>query len=110
MTVLGPSSFALRIKFLRNFDYVEMNGVYLRCKHRNPPEVITMSSHPVADLSLLSDEDRAVLAAQDMLVTRRRGPGRVVDTSGSFEEFSARMAALRATRRAENERKGIPSR
>lgn len=69
-----------------------------------------MLSQPVADLSLFSDEDRAVLAAQDMLVARRSGPGRVVDASGSFEEFSARMAALRATRRAENERKSIPSR
>ncbi len=69
-----------------------------------------MLSHPVADLTLLCDEDRAVLAAQDMLVARRRGPGRAVDASGSFEEFSARMAALRATRRAENEWKSIPSR
>lgn len=69
-----------------------------------------MLSHPVDDLSLLCDEDRAVLAAQDMLVTRRRGLGRVVDASGSFDAFSARTAALRAKRRAENELKAVQSR
>lgn len=69
-----------------------------------------MLSHAVVDTPVLDAEDRFVLAAQDLLVSRRRGPGRVVDTSGSFEEFSARMAALRAQRRAENERKAVSSR
>lgn len=69
-----------------------------------------MLSHAVTDTPVLDAEDRFVLAAQDLLVSRRRGPGRVIDTSGSFEEFSARMFALQAQRRAENERKAISER
>ncbi len=69
-----------------------------------------MLSHAVVDTPVLDAEDRFVLAAQDMLVSRRRGPGKPIDTSGSFEEFSARMFALRAQRRAENERKAISTR
>lgn len=40
-------------------------------------------------------EDQSVLAAQALLVGRRQGPGRPVDTSGGFGEFSARMDARR---------------
>lgn len=69
-----------------------------------------MQSHTVTDVPVLDAEDRFVLAAQEMLVSRRRGPGRVIDTSGSFEEFSERMNALRAQRRAENEQKSTSNR
>lgn len=71
---------------------------------------VTMQSHTVTDVPVLDAEDRFVLAAQEMLVSRRRGPGRVIDTSGSFEEFSERMNALRAQRRAENELKSTSNR
>lgn len=73
-------------------------------------KVVAMQSHTVTDEPVLDAEDRFVLAAQDLLVSRRRGPGRVIDTSGSFEEFSERMNALRAQRRAENELKSTSGR
>lgn len=55
--------------------------------------------------SHLTSEDRFVISAQGMLVGRRRGPGRVIDTSGTFDEFSARMFALLDKRKEENEAK-----
>lgn len=69
-----------------------------------------MQSHTVTDVPVLDAEDRFVLAAQEMLVSRRRGPGKPIDTSGTFEEFSERMNALRAQRRAENELKSTSNR
>ena len=53
----------------------------------------------------LDDEDRFVVASQCLLVSRRRGPGRQIDTSGSFYDFSKRMFDLRDKRRKENEQK-----
>ena len=55
--------------------------------------------------SHMTSEDLFVISAQDMLVGRRSGPGRVIDTSGTFDEFSARMFALRDKRKSENEAK-----
>ena len=76
-------------------------------QHRSKERI--MSSLLAIDYThALSDEDKAVLAAQDLLIQRRVGPGRVVDTSGSFEEFSARMAARRAKHRVENGQKQPP--
>ena len=69
-----------------------------------------MQSPTVTDVPVLDAEDRFVLEAQDVLVSRRRGPGKPIDTSGSFEEFSERMNALRAQRRAENELKSTSGR
>ena len=54
----------------------------------------------------LTDEDLFVLGVQDFLCNRRsNNKSEPIDTSGTYEEFHERMAALRKQRRKENRRK-----
>lgn len=64
-----------------------------------------MSDHPISNSPQLTDEDRAVIAAQHLLISRRKGPGRAIDTSGTVEDVFDRLMALRNEVRAANKLK-----
>lgn len=62
-----------------------------------------MLGYTTADLSFLTEEDRAVVQVQQTLVARRSAVNIPVDTSGTHDELLARMMAQQKQLRAMNE-------
>ncbi|ABO92579.1 TPA: hypothetical protein P2N00_004324 [Aeromonas salmonicida] len=62
-----------------------------------------MPSYATADMSFLTEEDRAVVQAQQTLISRRSIVNNPVDTSGTHDELLAKMMARQHQIRAIHE-------